>query len=147
MRSLRACARAGARLHRGTAVRSAVAALHLPQDLVSTASRGHADWRSVHGARGRASGCCVALPRVAGGGGFACSALPWATPDARRLSASASPPPAAEPPSSQAEPAAAAQDAPPSEQSPTQYVGPLAVTLRRVKVRAPRAAACQARGM
>ena len=32
-----------------------------------------------------------------------------------------------------------------SEQSPTQYVGPLAVTLRRVKVRPPRAA--DARGV
>lgn len=42
--------------------------------------------------------------------------------------------------------AAAAQDAPPaSEQSATQYVGPLAVTLRRVKVRTRRAAACHAR--
>ena len=80
--------------------------------------------------------------------GFARTALPWAAfprgaLDARHLSAAAAPPPAEEPsPSVQAQPVADAKDgSPASEQSPTQYVGPLAVTLRRVKVRAPRAAA------
>jgi hypothetical protein len=64
------------------------------------------------------------------------------------MSAAGAPPPGTDTSSEPAEPAAAAQDAPAaSEQSATQYVGPLAVTLRRVKVRMMRVAVCQTRGV